>query len=367
MKMLDYVNEIKRHLTDVTSQTTSAIEMAINNAYFQIWNKANWWFARREYYFDTIAAYTTGTLTATKNSATITGAGTAFTSAMIGRKLIVGGDDVAYIVKSVASGTSLTLETIYLGTTVSGSTYGIYKHLYRLNDRAMKILWAVTSKDKVKLQESNERRYIHWNAYSTSKGNPTHYIPRGQTTAVYYNTGTVAVTNSSATVTSTYTTFTSDMTDMVFKVVGDDVEYSILSVDSASQITLNKAFDGTTNLTASYEIGPAGTEQIELWPAPDIAMQVKYKAHLRPLKLVADNDVPELPQQWHEGILLGALAKVLPGRAINESEIMTYRQEYASFLQDIMNYHDVNEDENPYFEENYAPPLEDDNWWVLKS
>lgn len=71
--------------------------------------------------------YSTGTLTLTAGSQTVTGASTVFTENMIGRVLKVtdGTDDVAYRVASFTSSTSITLDNYYEGISGSGITYNI--------------------------------------------------------------------------------------------------------------------------------------------------------------------------------------------------------------------------------------------------
>lgn len=69
--------------------------------------------------------YTTGTITATNNSQTITGAGTTFTAGMIGRWLQVTNDGYWYRISAFTDTTHVTLETSYEGTTASGQTYTI--------------------------------------------------------------------------------------------------------------------------------------------------------------------------------------------------------------------------------------------------
>lgn len=74
------------------------------------------------------AKYTTGTIAVTNGSATVTGSGTTFSAAMIGRYLQITsatGDGLWYKVTGFSSTTSITLENYYQGTTVSGVTYQI--------------------------------------------------------------------------------------------------------------------------------------------------------------------------------------------------------------------------------------------------
>lgn len=68
--------------------------------------------------------YTDGTVTLTTNSATVTGIGTTFTDAMIGRYLKstdVAGDGMWYKIVARSSNTNITLENVYEGTTLTGN------------------------------------------------------------------------------------------------------------------------------------------------------------------------------------------------------------------------------------------------------
>lgn len=78
-----------------------------------------------------VADYTTGTVSVTSASTTVTGSGTAWTTNMAGRWLNIpitasnttSGDDEWYKIASVVSATSLTLENAYTGQTVAGGTH----------------------------------------------------------------------------------------------------------------------------------------------------------------------------------------------------------------------------------------------------
>lgn len=75
-----------------------------------------------------VAKYTTGTISVTNGSATVTGSGTIFTAAMVGRYFQITsatGDGLWYKVAAINSTTSLTLENYYQGTTVSTVNYQI--------------------------------------------------------------------------------------------------------------------------------------------------------------------------------------------------------------------------------------------------
>lgn len=75
-------------------------------------------------------SYTTGTVTATNGSQTITGSGTTFTAAMVGRYFQITdtaqtGDGNWYRITGFTSPTVLTIENKYDGLTVSGKTFTI--------------------------------------------------------------------------------------------------------------------------------------------------------------------------------------------------------------------------------------------------
>jgi hypothetical protein len=67
--------------------------------------------------------YSTGTISITTNTTTVTGSGTTFTSAMVGRWLRATTDGFWYPISAFSSTTSITLETYFEGSSVSGDTY----------------------------------------------------------------------------------------------------------------------------------------------------------------------------------------------------------------------------------------------------
>jgi hypothetical protein len=68
--------------------------------------------------------YSTGTVSLTANSRTVTGSGTTFTSSMVGR-FLKAPDGLWYEISGYTSATSITLAKTYEGSTVSGATYTI--------------------------------------------------------------------------------------------------------------------------------------------------------------------------------------------------------------------------------------------------
>lgn len=70
--------------------------------------------------------YITGNISVTSGSAAVTGSGTTFTAAMVGRYLkLDSGDGMWYKIQSFTNTTSITLENVYEGSSLSGQTYKI--------------------------------------------------------------------------------------------------------------------------------------------------------------------------------------------------------------------------------------------------
>lgn len=347
MRLADYRSELQRRLKDFSSDTQLAIDLTVNNLYYEIWNQALYWFARRELTFNTIAPYSTGTIIATNLSATISGVGTTFTKAMEGRKLVMTGDNRSYKIKTFVSTTQMTLETIYLDDTKT-TTYNIYKDIYTINDRVEKVLLVRQNYTPMRMGELRKRVVEEAFPFYATSGTPTNYCPIGQTDTPAFNTGTVSVVSGSANITgSSACAFDSTMIDRVFKVVGDDNEYLISSVASVSAMTLKSAFQGTTVSAANYEVGPAGIEQIQLLPMPDKVMQVKVDAIMRPIKLLAANDVPELPQHWQYILLEGSFLRLVPTHLADSLVAQMGKTTYDEGMLQLKSWHGISEDELP--------------------
>lgn len=74
----------------------------------------------------TIGSYTTGTVSCTKNSATVTGTGTTWSEIVNPGDILTLNDDKLYVIKTVNSNTSITLDKVFAENTVSNSAYRIF-------------------------------------------------------------------------------------------------------------------------------------------------------------------------------------------------------------------------------------------------
>lgn len=104
---------------------TLAQEM-INTAYSRAICAYTWSNLRGSGAFRLAAPYTTGTITVTNGSSTVTGASTVWTTALEGMQLVIGGAGPFWEVASVDAGAqTLTLASPYVGADVSASAYSI--------------------------------------------------------------------------------------------------------------------------------------------------------------------------------------------------------------------------------------------------
>jgi len=89
-------------------------------------------------------------------------------------------------------------------------------------------------------------------------------IPKDMTAGIDESSGTVAVTQNSATVTGTDTTFTAAMVGRWFRSDDDGAFYKISARSSDTSITLESVFEGSTDTSSSFIIGESPEVPVEL-------------------------------------------------------------------------------------------------------
>lgn len=95
----------------------------VRDRYRKICEKNLWSFKIGRSAFGTTDVYSTGTLTLTYNSATVTGSSTVWTSAHVGQQLKVSG--FMFTITAYTSATSITIDQTWLGVTTASLTYQI--------------------------------------------------------------------------------------------------------------------------------------------------------------------------------------------------------------------------------------------------
>jgi hypothetical protein len=142
----------------------------------------------------------TGTVTVTAGSTTVTGQGTNWTIGLTGRTLQLAGDATHYLVANIVSSTQLTLQQPYSGTSGANRAYTIFDS-------------------------------VPQNATSASLTIPP-----------VYAVGSVTLVNGSSIVTGNETNWNSTLVGMPFQVGGDSEIYTIVSIDSATQLRLSRPY-----------------------------------------------------------------------------------------------------------------------------
>jgi len=123
--------------------------------------------------------YTTGSIAVTNGSATVTGSGTTFTGAMVDRFLKItdeDGDGQWYRISAVASGTSLTLENTYAGSTDGTANYQI-SEAFALPEEMQKlpVYYAAAMYYSEKKDETNELKHFAYFTDGVERGRKRHH------------------------------------------------------------------------------------------------------------------------------------------------------------------------------------------------
>lgn len=198
-------------------------------------------------FVDIFSEKNAGTVSVTNGDATVTGSGTNFTDDDIGKDISLGSDQL-YRVKSITSTTSLELTETFDGTTASGLSYELGFSLYTLSD--IRTRWTETKRYTV--FSNGEQHPVKYDGQVITKlgvDPPETEVTVAQKT---YTTGTVSVTNGSATVTGSGTSWSTDWD--TYEIIIDGVVYQIASVGSSTSITLTENYAGSTNSGLSYTI-----------------------------------------------------------------------------------------------------------------
>ena len=135
----------------------------------------------------------------------------------------------------------------------------------------------------------------------------------------------------------------------LLRIGGDDNDYKIVS-HTATTAVIDKAHRGvlsglgTTGAAANYsskkwEIGPPGLYRLEVLPTPTEAVTLYVRYARRPRRLIADDDVPEIPEEFHNMLWRAALSKV--SFAKKDSELfMAGKAEFEELKRELMAHDD---------------------------
>jgi hypothetical protein len=143
-------------------------------------------FLLKRYWFQCTTPYTTGTVYA--SGTTLTGVGTTFTSAMVGRKIRIGGESEYYTISAFTSTTVVTLDQAYMGTydTLAEATaYSIYQDEYSLTSDVEKIICFANPTLSDNLIYESRQSFNARVPNPTGEGTPDVWVPAGRDTSDY--------------------------------------------------------------------------------------------------------------------------------------------------------------------------------------
>lgn len=131
----------------------------VKNAFRTLGEHRLWSWQTARDIFMAKAVYNTGTVAVTRGSATLTGTGTTWTAAMIGRQFRTGTNEPIYTIISRASDTSVAINEPWAGATASGASYEIWNAYFTVpqNFQTFISVWDPNFNWQLHLNESQTR------------------------------------------------------------------------------------------------------------------------------------------------------------------------------------------------------------------
>lgn len=112
--------------------------------------------------------YTTGTVSATNNSVTVTGSGTTWTSGMVGQSIYLSG--LVYVIVAVNSATNLTIDVVFEETTFTNQVYAIATPLIDITVSNMTVQNSTATTGAVYAQYTNASSFQNLNVLDSTIG-----------------------------------------------------------------------------------------------------------------------------------------------------------------------------------------------------
>ena len=159
----------------------TVVEQALNDILQEICQASNFSWLYGSSSFITSAPYEIGTAGVMEGNATVTGAGTTWTSSMVGRKFLCA--NATYIISAVASASELTLSTVFAGSTNAAAPYKIYQDEYSLSSDVEDVLSMRQENNPQKIKKVGVEVMDYYYPQRTSFGYPEVYSIIGYDTS----------------------------------------------------------------------------------------------------------------------------------------------------------------------------------------
>lgn len=161
-------------IDDDSSATLDDLKKYLNMAASDIWNRYPWDERKVRSFVTTYAPYTTGTVSVTNGSQTVTGSGTVFPSDCAGKKFSLGLGQPWYQIDTRDSDTQITLVDNYAEATASAQTYRVWDDRVSLPSDCVELLklWYQDGDEQYELQQVSAARMDEWNHVPESADRP---------------------------------------------------------------------------------------------------------------------------------------------------------------------------------------------------
>jgi hypothetical protein len=260
----------------------------------------------REGWLPLVPVYGTGTVSLTQGSRTVTGSGTIWTSAMIGRKFL-GPDSAYYKIIGFTSTTSITLSEPYQGSTVtSGGSYQIWKDEYTLYPDAFSLIDFVNYIEPSQAVEYTNKQGRAFYPRATANDTPKYFQLVGRKRNLpSYSTGTITGTINTRVLTGASTSWF-DNIQPGYEITIGAYTYHVDTVDSDTQITLVEDLVVAVAALSTYSARGRNALIVRfLTPSDQTVVNYSYYSKIYPL--VNDNDEDWLLELYPQLVINGVL------------------------------------------------------------
>lgn len=371
----DLCDEVKRRSVRDQAGTTfdTEIKNVVNTSLFRLAREAAWRVLRRKTYFETKKTYNTGSgsgaYTSGSNYIVCTGANFWTAGIEVGRRIKLGGDSTYYTIRNFPTATSANLDRTYYQTSVAGSgTYSILgQEEYTMPIQAghRMFLWHNEYGYPYRMQYITDQDFYERGIIDTDQAIPTHYRMWGEDMALVQASSATCINTSSTNAADTSISVT------VFGIVSGYPDYEIITTDGSDGTTVvtgSKKFSYVERVTKSasttgriivsdsianhsISVLPVGDttagilyKKIQIYPLPTTVFPINVQYYKDPYRLVNDNDVHELGQEFDEALILLATAKIMFQNQKNEGDKF-----YLLYQDEVRNLRKTNVDKIDWF------------------
>lgn len=371
MTFLDLQNEVKRRAVRDQSGTTydTATKNAINASLFTINRAAAWRATRRKASITTVTTYDTGsgavTVTNDSKNFTVTGATFLTDAIQIGRYIKFSGSSKYYKIASITGETTGTINEVYDGTTTTTATYSILpqeEYILPIQSGHRMFMWHREEGYPYQLIYVPDQTFYEQGVQDTTTGVPTHYRMWGEDMVrqQLLEASVITVVSSSASDTTQQVT--------IFGTVSGYPDYETINLNGTTNAVGTKSFttveriakDASTTgrITVTGNSGnctlavlPVGDttagilyRKIQLYPLPDTVFDINIQYYKDVYRLVNDDDIHELGQEFDEAIICLSVSKIKYENSQKEGD-----KWYAMYRAELQSLRALNADKIDWF------------------